>query len=229
MAGIVQRSAQHRQSSGNPPWFWLCLAHVLLPGTAWAVIDVQPKVLVVHEEPMTMEISNLGERAEYVSISLSRLLNPGVELEVENLEAITQSQNPPLYASPFKVSLRPGQSKTVTLRPLHKVEREQVYRLDIRPVVNPLDSLPQQASGNVVVNLAYSTLVRQLPAREHSALSVHCEGAGARLTASGNVRYQVREARVDGSQLDPFNVYPGVPKWLAGKDIRIPGQPACSP
>ena len=177
---------------------------------------------------MTMEISNLGDRAEYVSINLSRLLNPGVELAEEKLEAITQSQNPPLYASPFKLSLSPGQSKTVTLRPLHKVEREQVYRLDIRPIVNPLGSLQSQASGNVVINLAYSTLVGLLPAQERSTLTIRCETEGTRLEASGNVRYQVREAMVDGGQLDPFNVYPGAPVLLKGKDIRIPDQPACS-
>ncbi|MDS1138913.1 hypothetical protein RE432_00585 [Pusillimonas sp. SM2304] len=210
--------------------FALMLASCLaLASPAFAVIDVQPKVVALHGEPTTVQIINEGDRPEYISITLSRLLNPGVELADEQLEPITQTDNPPLYAYPFRLALAPGQSKTVFLKPLKQVDQEQVYRLDIRPIINLLDPRRQGVSGNVAISLAFSALVRQLPEKEISLLSISCEPEGARLSATGNTRYLVRGASADGRELEPFNVYPAVPILLHGSQIRVPGQQSCSP
>ncbi|WP_088157671.1 hypothetical protein [Achromobacter xylosoxidans] len=200
-----------------------------LAAPALAHIDVMPKLAVVQGKPASVHIVNQGDRAEYVSVTLSRLLNPGVEPEQERLEPIAQTEQPALYVYPFKLSLGPGQSKTITLKPLAEVDQEQVYRLDIKPVVNLLDRAGQGTSGNVVVTLAFSTLVRLLPPNETSELSLRCEPEGAWLAASGNVRHQVKDAVVDGLPVDPFNVYPGTPILLKGRAIRVPGQPPCPP
>ncbi|MGS1007221.1 hypothetical protein [Achromobacter anxifer] len=200
-----------------------------LAAPASAHVDVAPKLAVVQGKPASVHIVNQGDRAEYVTIALSRLLNPGVEAEQERLEPVAQTEQPALYVSPFKLSLAPGQSKTITLRPLADVEQEQVYRLDIKPVVNLLDRGGAGTSGNVVVTLAFSTLVRLLPQSETLALSLRCEPEGAWLAASGNVRYQVKDAVVDGRPVDPFHVYPGTPILLKGRAIQVPGQPSCPP
>ncbi|WP_208491895.1 hypothetical protein [Pseudomonas allokribbensis] len=205
----------------------LLLACVAIPAPAFALIDISPKEIVVHDKPTTVRIINKGERPEYVSINLSRLLNPGVEVASEKLEPITLVSKPALYAFPFRITLAPGQSKTITLKPLEKVEREQVYRLDVTPVISLKETEHRATSGNVLINLSFSGLVRQLPGAEKSQLAVTCEGSGARLTASGNVRYAVKGVKVDGSTVDPFNVYPGEPKLLKGKSISIPGQSSC--
>ncbi|WP_446439682.1 hypothetical protein [Pseudomonas sp. 910_21] len=212
--------------------FNLC-THVLLSwlamiAPALALIDIQPQISEVRDTPMTVEITNKGQRPEYVSISLSRLINPGVELADERLEPITQTVRPQLYASPFQLKLAPGQSKTVTLKPLESVEQEQVYRLDIKPVMNLLDPKQTNIAGSVVINLAFSALVRQLPLKETARLEVHCEAEGARFFATGNTRYLVENAIVDGSPNEPFNVYPGVPLLLKGTQIQAPEQPPCS-
>jgi len=200
-----------------------------LTAPALAHVDVAPKLAVVQGKAASVYIVNQGDRAEYVSIALSRLLNPGVEIEQERLEPVAQTEQPALYVSPFKLSLAPGQSKTITLKPLAEVEQEQVYRLDIKPVVNLLDRGGAGTSGNVVVTLAFSTLVRLLPQSETSELSLRCEPEGARLAASGNVRYQVKDATVDGRPVDPFHVYPGSPVLLKGRAVQVPGQPSCPP
>ena len=57
-----------------------------------------------------------------MSISLSRLMNPGVPLAEEKVEPVGESDQPALYAFPFKISLAPGQSKTITLKSLRAVE-----------------------------------------------------------------------------------------------------------
>lgn len=205
----------------------LLLACAAIPAPAFALIDISPKEIVVQDKPTTVRIINNGERPEYVSINLSRLLNPGVEVDSEKLESITLVSKPALYAFPFRITLAPGQSKTITLKPLEAVEREQVYRLDVTPVISLKETEHRATSGNVLINLSFSGLVRQLPSDETSHLSVVCKGSRALLTASGNVRYPVKGVRVDGATVEPFNVYPGEPKSLKGKSISIPGQPSC--
>lgn len=213
----------------KPSRFLLLLVASALAAPASAHVDVTPKLAVVQGKPALVHIVNQGDRAEYVSIALSRLLNPGVETEQERLEPVAQTAQPALYVSPFKLSLAPGQSKTITLKPLADVEQEQVYRLDIKPVVNLLDRGEAGTSGNVVVTLAFSTLVRLLPQNETSGLSLRCTSEGAWLAASGNVRDQVKNAVVDGLPVEPFNVYPGTPILLKGRAIQVPGQPSCPP
>lgn len=196
--------------------------------SASGAIDLLPKELAVHDQAVSVRIVNNGDRAEYVSISLARLLNPGVPLADEKLEPIGETARPALYAFPFRVSLAPGQSKTITLKPLRPVESETVYRLDVKPVVKLLGEARKETAGNIVVNLAFSGLIRQLPANERASVSVTCDADGARINATGNVRYKVTGAEVDGRTLDDFNVYPGVPLPLKGNVVTIPGQPMCS-
>ncbi|WP_198363533.1 hypothetical protein [Burkholderia ubonensis] len=206
----------------------VCLVSCLCVATpSFAAIDLMPKEVTVDAHAMTVQIVNNGDRPEYVSISLSRLLNPGVPLDDERLEPVSDAARPSLYAFPFRMSLAPGQTKTLTLKPLHPVDTETVYRLDVKPVVKVLGAEKKATSASVVVNLAFSGLVRQLPARQREALSVECDELGARVAATGNVRYRVEGAKVDGRALDAFNVYPGAPLPVSGKVVAIPGHPAC--
>nr|WP_175813002.1 hypothetical protein [Burkholderia contaminans] len=194
---------------------------------AFSAIDLIPKDVVVHDKAAAVRIINNGNRSEYVSISLSRLLNPGVALEDEKREPVGEAAQPALFAAPFRLSLAPGQSKTITLKPLRAVESETVYRLDVKPVLKVLPGGQKKTSGTIVVNLSFSGLVRQLPAKESASLSVTCDASGARLSATGTVRYAVEGVKVDGRELDTFNVYPGVPLPLTGRNIKISGQRVC--
>ena len=213
--------------------FIVCLVFILcglaLASPASALINVTPSVTEVWDKPVTLDISNDGDRPEFVSISLSRLLNPGVEFADERMEAIVQVTQPKLYATPFKLMLAPGQSKTITIKPLLPVAEEQVYRIDIKPVVNLIDPKLSSVAGNVVVNLAYSSLVRHLPEKETSTLTVKCEADGARFFASGTTRVHVKDVTVDGKPSESFNVYPGVPILVKGTKIKVPQQAGCSP
>ncbi|KWN18125.1 hypothetical protein WT83_11705 [Burkholderia territorii] len=206
----------------------ICLASCLSVAIpSFAAIDLMPKEVTVDMDAITVQVVNNGDRPEYVGISLSRLLNPGVPLDDERVEPVSDAAHPSLYAFPFRMSLAPGQTKTLTLKPLHPVETETVYRLDVRPVVKVLGAEKKTTSASVVVNLAFSGLVRQLPARQREALSVECDEEGARVTATGNVRYRVEGAKADGRVLDAFNVYPGVPLPVVGKVVTVPGHSAC--
>lgn len=199
----------------------------VLASPASALINVSPSVIDVSDKPVTFNISNQGNRPEFVSISLARLLNPGVEFADELLESILQVTQPKLYATPFKLMLAPGQSKKITVKPLVPVDEEQIYRLDVKPVVSLVDPKLTSVAGNVVVNLAYSSLVRYLPNKVTSTLTVKCEADGARFYASGTTRFVVKGVTVEGKPIDSFNVYPGVPLMIKGKNIKIPQQGGC--
>lgn len=198
-----------------------------VPGLAAATIDVFPKEVVIDSGTTSVQIINNGDRPEYVTVSMSRLLNPGVPLKDEKLEPVGEESQPTLYAFPFKLSLAPGQTKNIVLKPLKAVQNETVYRLDVKPEIKVMTQGQQKATGSIVVNLGFSALVRQMPESERAKLSVACDAQGARLTATGSVRYAVKDAKVDGKVTDPFNVYPGVPQTLQGRIVEIPGQQTC--
>ncbi|MDR6496990.1 hypothetical protein J2785_000132 [Burkholderia ambifaria] len=199
----------------------------LIPGIAVATIDVFPKEISIDSDTTNVQIINNGDRPEYVTISLSRLLNPGMPLKDEKLESVGNEAKPALYAFPFKLTLAPGQTKNIALKPLRAVQDETVYRLDVKPEIKVMTQEQQKATGSIVVNLGFSALVRQMPESRKEALSVACDVHGARLTATGTVRYAVKDAKVDGRAVEPFNVYPGVPRPLQGRVVEIPGHPAC--
>ena len=203
------------------------LCGLVLASPASALINVTPAVTEVSDKPVTLDISNDGERPEFVSISLSRLFNPGVEFEDERMESIVQVTQPKLYATPFKLMLGPGQSKKITIKPLVSIEEEQVYRLEVKPVVNLIDPKHTSVAGNVVVNLAFSSLIRHMPQKETSTLTVKCEADGARFYASGTTRFAVKDVTVDGKPSESFNVYPGVPLLVKGTKIKVPQQAGC--
>ena len=85
----------------------------------------------------------------------------------------------------------------------------------------------QRTAGVVAVNIAYSALVRQVPENRESAIKVECVAEGARVVATGSVRHRVENARVDGREVNAFNVYPGTPRLLRGTRVMVPGGPAC--
>ena len=203
------------------------LCGLALASPASALINVTPSVTDVWDKPVSLDISNDGDRPEFVSITLSRLLNPGVEFADERMEAIVQVTQPKLYATPFKLMLAPGQSKKITIKPLLPVAEEQVYRIDIKPVVNLIDPKLSSVAGNVVVNLAFSSLIRHMPQKETSKLTVKCEADGARFIASGTTRFAVKDVTVDGIPSESFNVYPGVPLLVKGSKIKVPKQVGC--
>ena len=197
------------------------LLALLCSAPASALIDVYPKEIEVRDEAVQVTVSNQGDRPEYVSVSLSRLLNPGVPLRDEKLEPIGQTTAPTLYAAPFQMSLSPGQSKRIALKPLDGVKVEQVYRLVVKPEVGKMETGRQQMAGMVVVNIAYSALVRQVPEDRESAIQVECVAEGARITATGTVRHRIERAQVDGREIDAFNVYPGTPRLRRARRVPV--------
>ena len=209
------------------PALLLCLAGSFTSQRADATIDISPKEVQIRNAPLSVHIINSGDRTEYVSISLRLLKNPGVRIEEETLEAVADIAQPALYAFPFQVTLAPGQSKKIVLKPVRAVDAETVYRLDIKPVIRPRTEDGTEKFKGVIINLSFSALVRQLPPTETDTLKVVCVSDGAELIASGTVRHSITSLHVDGKSESGFNIYPGVPHKVTGHLVEVPGHPPC--
>lgn len=141
---------------------------------------------------------------EFVTLELYHVLNPGDEKE-KKVKELSQA-NPTLVFSPTKLIIPYGEERKVRIMPLRSVEREQVYRLRVRP------SYPEQEldKGKVRFAIGYDVLLRYLPSGTHSqGLTLSCHNNQWTLTATGNVRSELSQMVVDGRPYLPnFNVYP---------------------
>ncbi|AMO81233.1 hypothetical protein [Obesumbacterium proteus] len=148
---------------------------------------------------------------EFVTLELFHITNPGdtKENKVKELGA----QDPTLVFSPTKLIIPFGEERKVRIMPLKPVERETVYRLRIRP------SYPEQEmdKGKVRFAIGYDVLLRYLPeGKRTQGLAVSCNSNEWSLTATGNVRSEMRDLIIDGRKDKAiFNVYPEHSRTLA--------------
>ncbi|WP_431225874.1 hypothetical protein ACQ86O_27735 (plasmid) [Serratia sp. L9] len=195
---------------------------ILLCGLPWgmvlALIDISPKIIEMKDAQTDVRVLNIGDKQEYVEITLFEVANPGVPPQEEQRIPLGIIKDPYLYAAPFKLSLGPGQDKPVKITALKRPEREKVYRLGVIP--------QQKASvsgtgGNVMlINLGYMGLIRQLPMNQVATWRYNCNAQGMQLEATGTIRVQFSELKQDGKDVDDINIYPGTPRQIAGKALH---------
>ncbi len=151
-----------------------------------------------------------SERYEFVTLELFRVTNPGDNNEnrIKELGAA----DPTLLFSPSKLIVPYGEERKVRILPLKSVIHETVYRLRIRP------SYPEQEmdKGKVRFAVGYDVLLRYLPEGKHiRGISLNCNGKTWTITATGNVRSELRNLVIDGRQdRKSFNIYPSHPRAL---------------
>nr|WP_315289673.1 hypothetical protein [Serratia proteamaculans] len=158
----------------------------------------------------TNENNTETQQYEFVTLELFSVKNPGAEKEI--LEKELGKQDPSLIFSPTRLVIPYGEERKVRLMPLKPVEREKVYRLRIRP------SYPEQAldKGKVRFAIGYDVLLRYLPPKKHTqGIDIKCSNNIWTVTATGNVRSEMRNLVVDGRKgVVNFNVYPDFPRNL---------------
>lgn len=141
---------------------------------------------------------------EFVTLELYHVPNPGDKKEKRIKEL--GAANPTLVFSPTKLIIPYGEERKVRIMPLRSVEREQIYRLRVRP------GYPEQEldKGKVRFAVGYDVLLRYLPSGTHSqGIALSCHNNQWTLTATGNVRSELSNLVVDGRpSLQRFNVYP---------------------
>ncbi|MGB9096046.1 hypothetical protein [Erwinia sp.] len=145
-----------------------------------------------------------SQRYEFVTLELFHITNPGDSNEKRVKES--GKADPDLIFSPTKLVVPYSEHRKVRLLPLKEIKVEKVYRLRVRP------SYPEQEmdKGKIRFAVGYDVLVRYLPSGSHvQAISLSCEGNQWTISATGNVRSELRDLVVDGRKDQKiFNIYP---------------------
>lgn len=183
----------------------------LIPvATSYANIEVSPHILTVDVDQSSLIVKNNSDVTEYVSVTLSKIINPGVAQEQEQLEQVGNELEPTIYATPFKLVLGPRQVKSITFHVLKKINKELVYRLSIYP--NKSTKVNKSEDNLLFVSLGYNVLVRQLPIKKIHTWKFECTASGIKLVASGTTRVEFSNNIGDSILRDDFNVYPDHPR-----------------
>ena len=197
----------------------LCIVGLFFSCATYA-IEVFPVVKKIHEntprdnfitiKSMYRAEDSAGEKDsrsqiyEFVTLELFHVPNPGDEKEQRIKEL--GSADPTMVFSPTKLVIPYGEERKIRIMPLKPVEREQVYRLRVRP------GYPEQEldKGKVRFAVGYDVLLRYLPSGKHTqGIAVSCQNNQWTLSATGNVRSELHNLVVDGRpSLPKFNVYP---------------------
>ncbi len=161
-------------------------------------------------KPELAENKSEKEQYEFVTLELFSITNPGAGNEI--LEKELGKDSPYLVYSPSRIIIPYGEQRKIRIMPMKPVEQEKLFRLRVRPSY-PEDSLEP---GKVRFAIGYDVLIRYLPEGPHrQGISIQCSETQWTISATGNVRSEMRKLVIDGRQdQDIFNVYPGHPRTL---------------
>lgn len=205
---------------------WAGAIGILLACSAAQAIEVFPVVKTLRQETprenyvtvkSMFRVAEEGEEKrtdpqqyEFVTLELFHVPNPGDSKEIRIKEL--GAADPTLVFSPTRLVIPYGETRKVRIMPLKPVERERVYRLRIRP------GYPEQAldKGKVRFAIGYDVLLRYLPSgKQTQGIAIACQNNQWQLSATGNVRSELRDLVVDGRKWKTqFNVYPGHSRTL---------------
>ena len=187
------------------------------------VMPATLKVYNNHEH--SVNVKNLGDAPLYLSISLQKVMNPGVSPEIKQpLSALT---HPGMLASPDKLTLGPGQSRAISLKSLIEPEAETLYRLYIVPVrAMQVEQAPEdKITAPMSVAIGYGVLLRHMPppAKQKTDWTYHCKNDGVTLESTGNVSVQLTALEGAGIKLPKAKValFPGTPQHFATKRLKF--------
>jgi hypothetical protein len=186
------------------------------------VLPAATRVYSTHDQKVT--VKNMGDAPLYLSISLQKVMNPGVTPEQK--VDLGQLDNPTMIASPDKLTLGPGQSRQIDVKSLSEPEREELFRLYVVPVRSlTVDDAPKdKISAPMSVSIGYGVLVRHLPppGKLHMSWAHRCEDGGITLEATGNVRTLFSEVVHDGTKTpQTIAVFPGTTQHFATKRMTV--------
>ncbi len=158
-----------------------------------------------------VRVSNSSEDVMYVQVDAYVVENPGTD-EEERIK-ITNPQVQKLVASPNKLVIPPGGQKLVRILNLEPDgDQERVYRINVTPIVPPLEEEVSQL--RIVV--AYQILTIVQPSEPRSRLAVERDGQQLIFTNEGNTNVLLSDGRqcspvapAECEELMSYRVYAG--------------------
>ena len=187
------------------------------------VMPARIKVFNGHDYGVT--VRNVGDGPLYLSATLQKVMNPG--LTPEEQMPLSQLEHPGLLASPDKLTLGPGQSRTISLKSLSVPAAEEMYRLYVVPArAMQVEEAPQdKISAPMSVSIGYGVLIQHMPppGLQRSGWSYRCEDAGVRLENTGNVSLVLADIASPDRRLEQNRVvlFPGASRRFEGKKLTM--------
>ncbi|MBD3649138.1 MAG: fimbria/pilus periplasmic chaperone [Pseudomonadales bacterium] len=141
-----------------------------------------------------VKVSNTGEEVMYVQVEVFKVNNPGEENE-ERLK-VDNPRELQLIATPNKLIIPAGGQKLIRIVNLDQAnETERVYRINVTPVLPPL----QEETSQLRIVVAYQILTIVQPDEPESKLETNREGQVITFVNNGNSNILLSE----GSQCNP--------------------------
>ncbi|MGS1007216.1 pilus assembly protein [Achromobacter anxifer] len=187
------------------------------------VMPARLKVFNGHE--YSVNLRNLGDAPLYLSISLLKVTNPGIT--PENKVPMSELEHPGLLASADRLTLGPGQSRSVSLKSLSVPVAEEMYRLYVVPArAMQVEAAPQdKITAPMSVAVGYGVLIHHMPppAQQRSGWSYRCEDAGVTLENTGNVHLILSDVATpdDKHQSDRVALFPDTPQRFTGDGLTM--------
>jgi P pilus assembly chaperone PapD len=172
---------------------------ILLLASASAFADMYVDRSIVIFEPsgpprQDVKVSNSGSDVLYVKVDVLRVDNPGTS--DEKRVKVTDPKDLKLLATPSKLIIPAGGQKLVRIVNLQTSNKaERVYRINVTPVVAPLE----EKSNQLRIVVAYQVLTIVQPNHPQSTLSATRNGNTISFSNPGNTNVLLSE----GKQCDP--------------------------
>ena len=151
---------------------------------AFAQLAVNPAIMTFQGEKNARQdiyVANTSTRTQYLQISASRIVEPGVYPET-----YFESPNPAevgLLVAPRRITLQPGEERVVRVILLDtELESDKAWRVHIEPTIGDIESDRSVA----VTLLAFKALIIARPASPVSEIVSQRDGRTLRLTNTGN-------------------------------------------
>lgn len=177
----------------------LVAAAVLSVPTAHAGMTVDRMVVTFLPDGSKSEdiqVTNRGDEVLFVEITPEMVTDSA--LPTEHRTVIRNPVEAGLLVSPRRIRLEPGDTQVVRLVRMRQFDQEQVFRVDLKPVVGEL----QAEQSGVKILVGYNLIVFAAPKTINVALDTSREGKTLSLTNNGNVNIEFRDLfQCDDAQL----------------------------
>lgn len=141
-----------------------------------------------------VKVSNTGDEVMYVEVEVLVVRKPGTPDE-ERVK-VSNPQDMKLLATPNKLIIPAGGQKLIRIVNLQTSNpRERVYRINVTPIVPPLE----EETSQLRIVVAYQILTIVQPDDPESTLSVNRKGATVSFENKGNTNILLSE----GQQCNP--------------------------
>ena len=144
-----------------------------------AIIDFLPGEATRQD----VKVINDSDDNLYVKIDVMEVINPGTEQEER--KPVTNPDDIKLLVTPAKMVIPPKSSKLVRLLNLDdELKEEKVYRINVTPIMPPLQEESKESKVRVVI--AYQVLVLVAPNKPHYLLETERKTDSLTVKNTGN-------------------------------------------